>query len=84
MWTVRVPVRVAKILVKLPRQDEVRLGAALREFEVNPWHGDVVKLEGEPNSWRRRIGNYRVFYSVWQEKRLVEITYIKRRTSATY
>lgn len=84
IWTVRVPARVAKALLKFPRQDEAHIRAALREFEADPWRGDIVKLEGEPNGWRRRVGSYRIFYSISHEKRLVEVTHIKRRTSDIY
>jgi mRNA-degrading endonuclease RelE of RelBE toxin-antitoxin system len=62
----------------------MQIRTALREFEIDPWHGDIVKLGGEPNDWRRRVGNYRIFYSIHQKHRLVEIAHIKRRTSQTY
>jgi hypothetical protein len=28
---------------------------------LDPFGGDILKLEGESNRWRRRIGNYRIF-----------------------
>jgi mRNA-degrading endonuclease RelE of RelBE toxin-antitoxin system len=28
---------------------------------VAPFAGDVLKLEGEDNLWRRRVGSYRIF-----------------------
>ncbi|MDP3012733.1 MAG: hypothetical protein Q8M92_00735, partial [Candidatus Subteraquimicrobiales bacterium] len=57
---------------------------ALREFEFDPWSGDIVKIKGEDNKWRCRVGNYRIFYSVYINPRTVDITEIERRTSSTY
>ena len=56
----------------------------LREFEVNPFSGDITKIKGENNKWRHRVGNYRVFYSVCPLSKLVEVKEIRRRTSSTY
>ena len=83
-WTVRVPKRVAKIILKFPKSDEGRIRVAFRDFELDPWTGDIVKLKGAMNAWRRRVGEYRIFYSVLDEAKIVEITHIKRRTSDTY
>jgi hypothetical protein len=31
---------------------------------ADPFSGDVIKLEGGANRWRRRVGNYRIFFAV--------------------
>jgi mRNA-degrading endonuclease RelE of RelBE toxin-antitoxin system len=51
---------------------------------VDPFSGDVLKLEGEGNRWRRRVGNYRIFFSVDMTARTVDVTGIVRRASTTY
>lgn len=83
-WEVRVPKRVGKSLRGFPGSDRSRLQAVLRQFEVDPWLGDIAKIKDEENSWRRRAGNYRIFYSVEIKRRVVEIKEIERRTSSTY
>jgi mRNA-degrading endonuclease RelE of RelBE toxin-antitoxin system len=50
----------------------------------DPFAGDVLKLEGEGKGWRRRVGSYRIFFSVDASIRTVFITAIVRRTSKTY
>ena len=83
-WKVRVPRRVSKSLKRLPSSDRKHIIEILREFEIDPWYGDIVKLSGKKDSWRRRVGNYRIFYSVEIKQRVVEIKEVKRRTSDTY
>jgi mRNA-degrading endonuclease RelE of RelBE toxin-antitoxin system len=50
----------------------------------DPFAGDVLKLEGEKDHWRRRVGNYRIFFSVDKSTLTVAVTAIARRTSTTY
>lgn len=83
-WEVRVPERVTKRIRKFPRKDRAHIFAALYELEVNPWRGDIVKIQGEENLWRKRTGSYRIFYSVNQKDRVVEIKEVALRTSKTY
>jgi mRNA-degrading endonuclease RelE of RelBE toxin-antitoxin system len=51
---------------------------------VAPFAGDVLKLEGEDNLWRRRVGSYRIFFAVDGKARTVAVTAIVRRTSRMY
>lgn len=83
-WCVHIPKRVAKSIKKLPQSDRKRVMKILHEFEHDPWSGDIVKIKGDENRWRRRIGSYRIFYSLDQGAALVEIMEIERRTSNTY
>jgi mRNA-degrading endonuclease RelE of RelBE toxin-antitoxin system len=50
----------------------------------DPFQGDVRKLEGEPVRWRKRVGNYRVFFRPEIAARTVLISSVARRTSTTY
>jgi len=50
----------------------------------DPFAGDVLKLEGAGDRWRRRMGSYRIFYSLNAEARTVRVSAILRRTSTTY
>lgn len=40
------------------------------------------KLEGFKNLWRIRIGDYRVVYSIDDDKRIVDITAVRHRSKA--
>lgn len=83
-FTVFVAGGVAKALKRFPATDRERILLALRDFEIDPWHGDVAKIAGEPNLWRRRVGSYRIFYSVDTALYLITVKSVVRRTSSTY
>jgi len=50
----------------------------------DPYTGDIQKIGGEENTWRRRIGSYRISYEIYPDLRLVIVFKVKRRTSTTY
>lgn len=83
-WEVRIPKSVKKRIRRFPQEDRERILEALRDFVIDPWQGDIAKVGGRENLWRRRIGNYRISYSVVTGIRVVEIKEVKRRTSSTY
>jgi len=53
-------------------------------MQVDPFSGDVVRLQGELHTWRRRVGNYRVFFEISADQLTVDVLGIVRRTSTTY
>ncbi|HZU26128.1 MAG TPA: type II toxin-antitoxin system RelE/ParE family toxin [Bryobacteraceae bacterium] len=81
-WTVLVSRPAQKALAKLPDKDQRRIERALDELQADPFRGDIKRLE--PEGWRRRVGNYRVFYDLDIDQRVVFVTAITRRTSTTY
>jgi len=83
-WRVRVAKRVSKIIARFPHRDYERIVEVLREFSVDPWSGDITRMRGTDNVWRRRVGNYRILYSAYPASRIVEIKEVERRTSVTY
>ena len=54
------------------------------QLKVAPWYGpNIKKLRGfDPETWRYRIGNHRVFYCVDEEDRIVFILTIDDRKDA--
>jgi mRNA-degrading endonuclease RelE of RelBE toxin-antitoxin system len=50
----------------------------------DPFSGDIVKLEGDRDRYRRRAGSYRIFFRVERSTRTAEISAVVRRTSTTY
>jgi mRNA-degrading endonuclease RelE of RelBE toxin-antitoxin system len=51
-------------------------------MQSDPFSGDIKRLQ--PSGWRRRIGNYRIFYDLDVDERRIVVTAITRRTSTTY
>lgn len=54
------------------------------QLKSNPFYGtNIKKLKGEfEGYYRYRIGNYRLFYLIEEEKILVVITYCKHRQNS--
>ena len=83
-WIVLVAERARKELEKFPKPDRDRIFEVIKELQVNPYQGDIEKMEGEEFIWRRRVGSYRIFYELYPHKRIVNIFRVERRTSKTY
>jgi mRNA interferase RelE/StbE len=83
-WAVHVDSAVRKQLRRVPAKDALRLVAAIADFAANPYAGDVVKMQGEEDVWRRRVGAYRIFYEVHPKEREVYVFRVTRRTSTAY
>jgi len=72
------------MLKRLPKDDHVRIIDALQSLIIDPYTGDLQKLGGTENSWRRRVGSYRIFFEISQSERRVDIFKIECRGSKTY
>ena len=83
-WNVVVAKAAQKRLAKFPAKDQDKLAAVLVAMEADPFSGDIIKLEGESDRWRRRVGSYRVFFAVDRAAKTVSVNAIVRRTSTTY
>lgn len=58
--------------------------AALGQFRDNPFKGDVLRLTGRPIEYRRRVGNWRIFFQADSDLLEVSVAHIQRRTTTTY
>lgn len=86
-YEVLVDERVEKDLEKVPKHVVEKFLKLLDEFEKNPIRPrsgfDVKPMEGYPrNTYRLRIGKYRVLYSVDNENKIVRITSVRPRGGA--
>jgi len=83
-WQVIVDNFAKKQTRKFPKNDSFRIAKILEELISNPYAGDVSKMEGRDDVWRRRTGSYRIFYEVDTVRKIIYVFDIKRRTSKTY
>ena len=83
-WLVSIASSARKNLKRFPLRSREKILLSLEEFIFNPYAGDIEKIKGEDNTWRRRVGDYRIIYDVNPKKNLVEVRIIKRRSSNTY
>jgi mRNA-degrading endonuclease RelE of RelBE toxin-antitoxin system len=81
-WAIIATKSARKALAKLPDKERFRILTAFQAMQTDPFGGDVKHLKS--SEWRRRIGNYRIFYDLNIERRFIVVTAIMRRTSTTY
>lgn len=61
-----------------------RINEAILEIRENPFHKGTVKIESYNNIRRKRVGEYRILYTVESEKKEVLIVKIELRSETTY
>jgi len=85
-WDCRLSRLASKQFRRLPRDRQAQLGDAFGEMSANPMTGDVqpIKSGKFKGAFRRRIGHYRLFFSVDMENCLVKVAAILYRGENTY
>ncbi len=73
--------RALKEIDELPADDRQRILNALREMAINPFGGDVKPIKGIKGLLRRRVGDYRISFTVNFEKSEVVVLKVGRRES---
>jgi mRNA-degrading endonuclease RelE of RelBE toxin-antitoxin system len=83
-WLVIIAGPAEKSLKRTPSNDRARIRLAIDEMEDNPFLGDIRKLKGGLGGFRRRVGDWRIFFDIHPERHRIVVTAIERRTSTTY
>ena len=83
-WNLQINSSVFKFLKKIPHNDVERLLDVIKFLPLNPYFGDIEKMKGEEDSWRRRVGSYRIFFKINTNHNVILVFHIERRTSKTY
>ena len=83
-WDLEVDPDIYKFLKRQPRRDAEVILDIIRLLPADPYFGDIQKMKGTTNIWRRRIGNYRIYYKVDIKERVILVFMLERRTSKTY
>ena len=83
-WDLQIDDSVFKALKNFPRKNKEAILSAIRFLSINPYFGDLQKMQGEENSWRRRVGRYRIFYKIKTEQKTILVFKVKIRNSNTY
>jgi mRNA interferase RelE/StbE len=58
-------------LVRLDRTVQRRIAAALDSLQDQPRPAGVAQLQGLENTWRVRVGTYRVAYQIHEDRLVV-------------
>ena len=83
-WIIQVSHHASKEIKKIPRPDIDRIRHAIDEMETDPLAGDIVYLSAHESDYRRRVGDWRIFFSLKKDERIVVVAHILRRGSNTY
>lgn len=78
-YTVQLKKSAEKELLALPAQVQVRILTALEALAHDPRPNGCKKLKGHENTYRIRVGDYRVIYEVHDGKLLVYVLRIADR-----
>lgn len=84
IWSVEIRGKARKALKRIPAKSAGAVLSVIEKFKTDPFFGDIEKLEGEDNTWRRRVGSYRIFYEIYPHTHSVYVYRIERRGSHTY
>lgn len=71
-----------KELKKLPKETVPRILKAVEALSDEPYPSGVRKLVGSEHTYRLRVGNYRIVYSVVASKLVIEIIRVRHRKDA--
>lgn len=83
-WDLQIDLSVLRVLRKIPRHNAEAILKIIKLLPLDPYFGDIKKMKGYAGAWRRRVGNYRIFYKIKTADRIVLVFRIERRTSKTY
>lgn len=68
-----------RALERLPAAVRNRIVAALDELADNPRSTDVIKLQGEDDLYRKRVGDYRIVFQLLDDPAELTVTEVRNR-----
>ncbi len=83
-WYIEIANIVKKDIRKIPKKDFGYISMVIESMKTDPFIGDRQKLKGKENEYRRRVGNWRVFFMMNAPEHKIIIKHIRRRNSKTY
>jgi mRNA-degrading endonuclease RelE of RelBE toxin-antitoxin system len=85
-WVVRISDDAQLFIQNLPDKTRRQVFRSVGELEENPFRGDVKPLKGKEwkGHYRKQAGDYRIVFFVHYEQRLVDVSWVLRRSEKTY
>ncbi len=59
-----------------------RVWSRIKALAAEPRPPGCRKLQGHESLWRIRVGDYRVIYAVYDDRRIVDIVAVRHRSKA--
>ena len=69
-----------KMFRKLSQELQDRIQPKIDDLAIEPRPNGVKKLQGEENSYRIRVGDYRVIYDIFDEILVVNVVEVGHRS----
>ncbi len=83
-WDLEIDPSIFKTLKKMPRRDAEVVLNIIKLLPTDPYFGDIQKMKGEIDAWRRRVGHHRIFYKIKNKEKIILVFNLERRGSHTY
>lgn len=83
-WVLQIDPSVLKTLKKIPQNYIKRIVTVIEALPQDPFAGDIQKMAGEKNVWRRRVSEYRIFFELLPQENIIHVFHLERRTTTTY
>ena len=66
--------KASNLLERLPKKDKERIIDKLKQLRDFPnVRLDIVKIAGEPDTFRLRIGDYRALFKIYEREKMIGI-----------
>lgn len=69
-----------KMLKKLSPELQDRIQSKIDDLAIEPRPDGVKKLKGEENSYRIRVGDYRIIYEIYDDILVVKVVEVGHRS----
>jgi len=83
-YRIELKISADKTLQSLPTTIQKRIVRAIEQLADDPRPSGVVKISGDDNAWRIRVGDYRIIYEIHDGRLLVLVIRIWHRCDIIY
>lgn len=83
-WGLVITSPARRVLRRLTKPELRQIDSAFGQMCHNPYQGDIRFLKGSNGGLRKRVGDWRIFYDLEPEHKIMVVTAIRRRASNTY
>lgn len=85
-WSAELSHTAERQLARFPTKAQQQIARAIDGLEIDPFRGDVISLKGKHWSgrYRKRVGRYRIIFTLHHDTHTIEISAILRRDEHTY
>ncbi|MBV6758601.1 type II toxin-antitoxin system RelE family toxin [Rhodococcus opacus] len=82
-YSVQVPRKVVKTIASLQRTEQRRIQGAIELLAENPRPPSCTAMVGYSNTYRVRVGTYRIIYEVRDRELIVIVIHVGHRRDAS-